>query len=388
MGRSLLFGALVVASSLATAAGAAILTVDDDRTNCPTAAFTSIQDAIDAAQTGDVIDVCAGTYAEQLFVNKAVRVRGRSGAHVQPTGMVANTTSLRTGLPIAAVAVVSVHASLDRLDIDASAAGFGDCSSAPMVMGVFFRGASGALRRSTVHDIPCANGTAVVVQGTARSTHVQIAGNVIHDYQRGGIVANEAGVTATITGNTVKGDGATSDRVQNGIQVGFGARARVRRNVVQSNAAPSDSNCFFDAGNLSYNADSGIISDNVFTGNTAAVLIAGKRNRVMRNVLNGMSGVDHLGLDGISLFGDQNTVTSNQISNMSEAGIRVDGNANHVLRNSVSGSHEADLCVAARLLPGCADQLTTCGVGILVAGGSGNIVFGNTFADNDQNLVP
>ena len=48
----------------APAAPAATLSVDDDRQDCTAAAYTSVQDAIDAAAPGDTIAICPGHYAE------------------------------------------------------------------------------------------------------------------------------------------------------------------------------------------------------------------------------------------------------------------------------------------------------------------------------------
>lgn len=52
------------------------LVVDDDLVECPSAGFTSIQDAVDAAQPGDTITVCSGTYAENVAVTETVRLLG------------------------------------------------------------------------------------------------------------------------------------------------------------------------------------------------------------------------------------------------------------------------------------------------------------------------
>jgi parallel beta-helix repeat protein len=50
------------------AAGAATRTVDDDGVQCPAAGFTTIQSAVDAAGPGDQINVCRGTYAEDVTI--------------------------------------------------------------------------------------------------------------------------------------------------------------------------------------------------------------------------------------------------------------------------------------------------------------------------------
>jgi hypothetical protein len=95
---------------------------------------------------------------------------------------------------------------------------------------------------STVHDIGetplngSQHGTAIYYRalgaGTASGT---ISGNTITHYQKGGITANGS-VSATITKNTVTGEGAVGYIAQNGIQVGYGAKATVTGNTVTGNA--------------------------------------------------------------------------------------------------------------------------------------------------------
>jgi parallel beta-helix repeat protein len=68
--------------------------------------------------------------------------------------------------------------------------------------------------------------------GTASGT---ISGNTLTNYQKGGITANGA-VSATITNNTVTGQGAVDYIAQNGIQVAYGAKATVSGNTVTGNA--------------------------------------------------------------------------------------------------------------------------------------------------------
>jgi parallel beta-helix repeat protein len=66
----------------AAQSSAATWIVDDDAAECPGAQFTSIQAAVDAADPGSTILVCAGTYREQVRITKnelRLRARGERG---------------------------------------------------------------------------------------------------------------------------------------------------------------------------------------------------------------------------------------------------------------------------------------------------------------------
>lgn len=54
----------------------ATLLVDDDAAQCPTAGYATIQAAANAANPGDIIQVCAGNYPEYVTTNKNLVFRG------------------------------------------------------------------------------------------------------------------------------------------------------------------------------------------------------------------------------------------------------------------------------------------------------------------------
>jgi parallel beta-helix repeat protein len=95
---------------------------------------------------------------------------------------------------------------------------------------------------SSIHDIGetplngSQHGTGIYYRalgaGTASGT---ISGNSVTHYQKNGITAN-GNVSASITNNTVTGEGPVDYIAQNGIQLGYGAQANVSGNTVTGNA--------------------------------------------------------------------------------------------------------------------------------------------------------
>jgi hypothetical protein len=62
-----------------------------------------------------------------------------------------------------------------------------------------------------------------------------IESNAVFNYQKNGIVVDGVGSSATISGNTVTGQGPVGYIAQNGIEVGYGAIATVSSNTVSAN---------------------------------------------------------------------------------------------------------------------------------------------------------
>jgi parallel beta-helix repeat protein len=70
---------------------------------------------------------------------------------------------------------------------------------------------------------------------TGGSTTGTISGNTVRRYQKGAITANCTGTSTTIKNNNVYGQGPVAYIAQNGIQVGYGAKATLTGNNVSGN---------------------------------------------------------------------------------------------------------------------------------------------------------
>jgi hypothetical protein len=119
---------------------------------------------------------------------------------------------------------------------------------ADMLAAVLFDGASGTISGNVIHAVnkhpgrgvlsSCQEGNAIEAVNSgalAGRAKVTIAGNTIHNYQKTGIVVGGA-VDGIVEDNIVEGAGPQGFIGQNGIQIGSGASASVRRNKVIGNS--------------------------------------------------------------------------------------------------------------------------------------------------------
>lgn len=342
------------------------LLVDDDKVQCPTAGFTKIQDAVNAAPAGATIRVCPGTYAEQVSITKNLTVRGDNGAVVIPSNVEANTTSLVSpNAPIAAVILVADtdHVTLDNLTVDGANNGLTGCS--PDLIGVFFRNASGEIRNAAVRNMKlaaslngCQSGLGIFVQsGNEGTSHVEVEGNSVHDFQKNGITGNEEGTEVEIHDNGVTGIGPTTGAAQNGIQVGFGATGRLDGNSVANliwSPCISVSTCTAEAtGILIFNSDDVTLNGNSVSETQGGIYVQGGDCKVEENTI-----FDTLVFDGLALAGDGSEAKRNSITHSDESGVFIQGNNNTVTDNRINETP----------------------IGVLTASGSvGNTTSGNRF---------
>src|SRR5713101_941016 len=179
------------------AIGGQQLVVDDDKVQCPNAAFSKIQDAVDAATPGAVIRVCKGNYAEQVAIHKALTIAADSGAVLMPGTMQQNTTSLFDGTPLATAILVAdtTDVTIEGLIVDGANNGVAQCS--PRLFGIAFQNASGEISEVAIRNFKlgttlagCQSGTGIFVQsGGGGVSNVGIEKSTIHDFQKNGITA-------------------------------------------------------------------------------------------------------------------------------------------------------------------------------------------------------
>jgi len=233
----------------ALVASSAPLLVDDDHLQCPTATYTSIQAAVTAAAPGDHIDVCPGTYVEQVVIpagkdNIRLRSTRRWGAIIKAPAVMAPVNGKFTILRIAGAQNVTILAF--TITGPGTAAFPGNCGTLHYGVRVD-NGGSADILGNHITDIRdqydpitgelsgCQNGMGVVVgghfnDGVFSTGSAKIQGNLVDNYQKNGVVVGGSGSRAVIAANRVFGFGPSATIAQNGIEVISDAAAEVKHN--------------------------------------------------------------------------------------------------------------------------------------------------------------
>lgn len=202
----------------------------------------NIQSSVDTAIAGDTVLVKAGSYVEQVFVDKTLALVGESGA--ASTFIIAPST-----IPVASdpdstiVKIAGSGVSVEMSGFTVTGPGPGGCGT--INTGIFVRDDAYAnIHHNRILDIRdnpfsgCQNGVAIQVGRLSLGTSgtADISNNEIAGYQKNGVTVSNAGSSATLTGNTITGAGATTVIAQNGVQFSGGAAGEVNGNTISDHS--------------------------------------------------------------------------------------------------------------------------------------------------------
>jgi len=280
------------------------------------ASSTPIQAAIDNATAGDTINVAAGTYNEQVVIDKALTLQGAGDTTIiQPTTIPQVFNRKKVGgtesLPTNAIGVATVNTetpnsvTIKNLMVDGSAVtnwGTGNKN-----VGIFYQGTGGVIDNVTL-DGGAADtyGDAIYVSAFEETIEVEIGNCDINgNFSKNGITCNYPGLTASIHDNTVAGSGPIDNPIQNGIQIGFGATGTISNNTVSnncwtgqscttSNDPTTDVEADGAAGILLYHPSGAVeVNGNTLTGNQFGVWSVGSPSSTISIHDNSITGASH-----------------------------------------------------------------------------------------------
>ncbi len=329
---------------------ASTLLVDDNKTECPDAGFNTIQAAVDAAMSGDTIQVCTGTYDEQVEIAKPLTLEGivrdgKNAAVVQPSHVVANSDF--NGTPNATMILVqdTSGVTIRNIAVDGIKNGVVCSGDFPLINGIFFPNASGKVESVVIKNLlspaGCAFGDALDILSTdGGGLQVTVKDSSIHDYDANGIFSDGAGVSLSAIKTVVTGLGASASYSQAGINLVDGATVRIEGNIVTNHFNPDCPNCIFYSSNIAFSGleDASVIGNVIGRGNFG---IQGDGNRV--SYVN-KTVFDSTGANGFLVVGDDNVFKDNRITN-SVVALFVQG-ANNTIQGNTINEAEVGLLVS------------------------------------------
>ena len=213
--------------------------------NCKPAlrSFLHIQDALNATPPPTMVQVCPGTYPEQVTIVLPVTLQGVSSGDsdqaiiVPPMGGLMPNATDDFGSSLAVqlwVDNASGPVNISNLTVDGTGNGIGTCP--PSIVGIFYQNSSGTVNRLTSRNQKgdgC--GEAVLFEGGSSNPSVTIENSSIHDFDGTGIYTEtNSGVselTATIKANVVTVTNPSSPFIA-GIDAGSGATTTITGNFV------------------------------------------------------------------------------------------------------------------------------------------------------------
>ncbi len=263
----------------------------------------TIQDAIDAALADDTITVAAGTYVEQVYIDKNLTLLGAPGAIIQmPDGEldveeVTYDVLAKTGTGYegewpattggdtkirkftAVVMVEDADVTIDGFVVDGNFGVDADAYNASAkLVGIAYGNADGTISNNEITN--CReeefdhfnNGNAIyLVGGTVNA--VVVDNNDLHDYEWMGLVIDGL-LTATVTENSITGWGVANyvdGFPQNGIQVSRGATATIESNTITDNLGEEGGTPYYSAGVIFVLDAEGTISNNDISNNRVGI---------------------------------------------------------------------------------------------------------------------
>jgi hypothetical protein len=352
--------AIAVFFCVSAIAEAATLTVG----TCPGAGFSTIQAAVNAANSGDTVNVCPGSYPEQVLINKTLTVKGiavgsQNAAVILPPvgGLVANATDPLSGLSEAAQVLVvpgvnkQKSVTLLNLVVDGTNNALAACT--PGVTGILYQNASGMVSNVVTRNqmlaaaalSGCDSGNGIRVEASSDvpgTKSVTVQNSTVHDYQKNGITALGGSSSIKFLSNSVRGQGPTTGAAENGIQVSFGAVGQVQDNDVIDNVNVGV-NGFGASGILIFGSSKVQVIGNTVGDNQFGVAVESSttgtadKTTIKSNAIFGT-----LDVDGIDLCSNNNVVNDNTIASSDEAGVDLDsgcgttGNGNKVNDNTIN----------------------------------------------------
>lgn len=310
-------------------------------TFCGYTGNTGIQVAINAALPGDTINVAAGTYDEQVVINKSLTLQGEGDTtivkpfsgdkltyHVQhPT----DGSNYYTGVIV--VETGGVNVTVKDLKIDAE--NITNLNDAYYYTGITYFDTGGVIDDITVANVlkrnpaQCDFADGIHVKTWSHNVSIEIKNCTVQNSGGNNIILKEntgTDLTGIVHYNNVEGRGSQNENLQNGILFYNGVSGTISNNTISdvrwelfSSASPWTS-----SGILCINPDgstaNAIVSNNTITNADCGINGTGELVIDNNSVTGGYVGVG-IGAEGELEMNSAVTIENNTVTNATEQGI-------------------------------------------------------------------
>lgn len=334
----------------------------------------TVQAGVNAATSGATVEVCPGTYKEQVEITKPLTLTGIKSGNMDAavitspaTGVVNNTfayldPAVSSIYLFPTAAQIWVHDTTDvtitNLTVDGSNNNSpSNCSA--LLLGIYFENASGtvenAATRNQITPPGCGDGIGMWVEtAPGRTAKVSFEENSLESFDGGAINARGAGTKAEIEANSVVGLGSIGTPL-NEVSIAHGATGTIKDNSVID--ALLTGNLPDDLNNASCGITTGTVQDVTISGNTVGNTQCGiglYNSQDVTVVGNNVFGTRVN--DGIYVCGNKNDIEDNRILGSDQAGVHLScgefiptatANNNTVKGNTINGA-----CAGILLRPG------------------------------------
>ena len=352
---------------------------NDSNSGNPDSPLKTVQAGVNAVNPSGTVHVAAGTYTEQVVVNKPVTITGAGQATtiIQGPPTMVDTACIASGSR-AVVAVCGSSGStvvMSGVTISGDATGedAGGATCADQIFGAYVASNETLnISSSTVTNVynnagsslwGCQQGIGIRAGSSALGQvgHLIANGVTVQNYQKGGIVVDGVGSSTTIANSTIVGNPMFYPFIaMNGIEVARGASGSLASNAVSGNEC-NHPVCGADPINDTQSAGILVFDDPA----TSPVPVVSVTN-------NNVTGND-IGIYSDQLTGTA-TISGNQVNANRYEGIFLDEGSANVTGNTIANNGTAN---------------PTFGVGLIAVQGDQNsqgdvnaTITGNTFSGN------
>jgi len=253
--------------------------------------YPSISAAVSVVTAGATVDVCPGTYSEQVTITTPLTlvgvVNGNSSAAiitVPESGLIQNGIGPNTGNHASQIVVQDVGpVSIKPLVVDGSSA---SCPCTAFADGIAFLSNTGtaygkvtgaSVRNTNSASCPDVNGTGIFAEAGS-SNPLTVQSNIVHGFVGNGVIF-AFGQTGSIMGNTLAAGGAPN--TSGVVLYNPGAAVKVTTNAISG----------VNNGISLSSASSAVVQTNTITGSASTALTlnesgGGGSNNVTKNTVN------------------------------------------------------------------------------------------------------